>query len=557
MKFSRMPYERIDIPGAIAKIEELKRDLSSAKDGPAQFSVHQRYYQITDHVTTMSTLCEIRHDIDMSGEFYAAEQKYWDEQLPAWEQELVSYQELLRSSRFRPYLESLIGPVAFKNWDLAAQSVSPKILDLMQQESRLEDDYNRLIASAQIPWEGETKNLSQMSPYLHSPDRAVRVRAWKKYAAFFEQKEEQIEDIYDRLVKNRTQQGRLMGHENYLPLGYARMRRNCYGRSDLAQFREQVRRDWVPFCTRLHRARAQRLHLSRLSLIDEGVYFPDRAPAPVGNPAQILAAGRRMYHALSPETGKFMDRMCEGELFDVAGRKNKRAGGYMTFLPDYQAPFIFANFNGSSDDADVITHECGHAFQGWLAAQDSIREHADITMETAETHSMSMEFFTEPWMDLLFQDAADDYRLAHLLDSILFIPYGTMLDEFQDIVYDNPGFSPKERNQVWLDLERQYRPHLDYSDCPFYERGTFWQNKPHPFDVPLYYIDYCLAQTNALQYKLWMQRDFSGAWESYLRLCRLSASDTFDHLCDRVGLIIPFEDGCLGYLARKLGEKLL
>ena len=157
----------------------------------------------------------------------------------------------------------------------------------------------------------------------------------------------------------------------------------------------------------------------------------------------------------------------------------------MTYLPDYNSPFIFANFNGSSGDVDVITHECGHAFQGFLSGRDPIREHSDITMETAETHSMSMEFFTEPWMHYFFGDRSKDYVQMHLEDSVIFVPYGTMVDEFQDIIYSNPGLSPKDRNQVWLDLERQYRPHMDYSGNAYYEQGTFWQKQHHIFDLPL------------------------------------------------------------------------
>lgn len=233
-----------------------------------------------------------------------------------------------------------------------------------------------------------------------------------------------------------------MGHENYLPLGYARMNRNCYGRADVAEFRKQVKRDLVPFAEQLHERRRKRLGLSKLAYFDEGVYFRNGNPAPAGTPEQILAAGQKMYNELSPETAVFMNTMQAQGLFDVLGRKNKKTGGYMTMLPDYHVPFIFANFNGTSSDCDVITHECGHAFQGYLTAMDPIHEHNDITMETAETHSMSMEFFTEPWMPLLFGDRAQDYIDMHFEDAVTFIPYGTMVDEFQDIVYDNPGFSP-------------------------------------------------------------------------------------------------------------------
>ena len=556
MKFEEMPYSRIDMEAVRKDFADLEKRFTEADSGEKQFAVHQDYYKIIGHIMTESTLAEIRQDIDMTDEFYKGEQDFYDAVMPDIQNLNVRYQKMLFHSKFRPYLEEKIGKVAFKNIELAMKSVDEKILPLMQEENKLQSGYNQLLATAKIDWHGETLNLSLMNPYLHSPDRAVRVEAWKKYSAFFSAHKEELDDFYDKLVKCRTKQAEQMGYKNYLGLGYCRMMRNCYTRSDIAEFRRQVKQDFVPFAEQLHERRRQRLGLSSLHFEDEGVYFQNGNPAPVGTPEEILEAGRKMYRELSPETGKFMDFMCDNHLFDVIGRRTKKTGGYMTYLPDYKAPFIFANFNGTSGDADVITHECGHAFQGWLVADDPIREHADITMETAETHSMSMEFFTEPWMNLFFGARAQDYVDMHFEDSCCFIPYGTMVDEFQDIIYDDPSLDPKTRNEVWRDLERQYKPHLDYSGNDYYEQGGFWQKQHHIYDCPLYYIDYCIAQTDALQYKVWMDRDYKSAWSSYLKLCRLSASDFFPGLVKEAGLVNPFEDGCLKSVVGQLTDRM-
>ena len=552
MKFQDMPYSRVDIDKLASEFKSLEEALDRAASGEEQFEVHKKYYELTNHAATNMTIAEIRHDIDMTDEFYSAEQDYYDEKRPVYSNMIVSYQKKLYNSPYRAYLEEKIGPVAFKNIELAMKSVDEKIVPLMQEENQLNSRYNKLLATAKINWNGEELNLSLMNPYLHNSDRSVRIEAYKKYTEFFANNKEELDDIYDKLVKNRTAQANALGYDNYLPLGYARMNRNCYDRNDVASFRAQVKKDFVPLAEQLHDRRRQRLGLAKLHFEDEGVYFTNGNPAPIGTPEQILEAGRKMYNELSPETAKFMNFMCDNDLFDVLGRKTKKTGGYMTYLPDYKSPFIFANFNGTSGDVDVITHECGHAFQGFVAAEDPILEHADITMETAETHSMSMEFFTERWMNMFFGDRAKDYVDMHLEDSAAFIPYGTMVDEFQDIVYANPGLSPKQRNEAWRDLERQYKPHLDYSGNEYFEQGGFWQKQHHIYDLPLYYIDYAIAQTNALQYKVWMDKDFKGAWDSYLKLCRLSASDFFTGLVPQVGLNSPFEDGCLKNVAGKL-----
>ncbi len=552
MKFKDMPYERVDFDQVEKELKALMEEFDAAKSGEEQFAVHQKFYELNDRVSTLYTISHIRFDIDTKDEFYEKEHDYYDEKLPVYSNLVLAYQKKLYDSPYREYLESKIGPVAFKNMEIAQKSMDEKLIPLMQEENKLTLEYDKLIAGAKINFDGKELNLSLMRPYLVHQDRNIRAAAWKEYNAYFEENAEKLDEIYDKLVKNRTAQAKMMGYENYLQLGYYRMGRNCYGQAEVEAYRDQVKKDFVPFAEELHDRRRKRLGLDSLSCIDNAVYFKEGNPAPVGTPDEILAAGQKMYGELSPETKEFMDFMMENELFDVLGRKTKRAGGYMTYMPLYNSPFVFANFNGTSGDVDVITHECGHAFQGYLSGKDPIREHGDIGMETAEIHSMSMEFFTQGWMEMFFGDRAGDYIEMHLEDSAAFIPYGCMVDEFQHIVYENPDLTPEERHQAWLKLEKEYRPHMDYSGYEFFEKGGFWQKQTHIYTSPLYYIDYCLAQTCALQYKVKMDEDFKKAWESYLKLCKLSASDFFTNMIKEVGLDNPFEPGCMKNIVEKL-----
>lgn len=556
MKFKDMPYERVDFKKVEKEMQQLMAEFDAAKNGEEQFEVHKKYYELTDRVHTMMTIANIRHDVDTTDSFYDAEQSYYDEQGPVFTNLVVAYQKKMYESPYRAYLEEKIGPVAFKNMELSLKSFDEKLIPLQQEENALTTEYDKLIAGAKIDWEGETLNLSLMRPHLISVDRNVRAKAWNKVAAFFEENAEKLDEIYDKLVKNRDAQAKKLGYENYLELGYYRMQRNCYGQADVESFRKQIKEDFVPFAEKLHERRRQRLGVDKLSFIDEGVYFLNGNPKPIGTPEEIMQSGQKMYEELSPETKEFFDFMMENELFDVLGRKTKKAGGYMTYLPVYHSPFIFANFNGTDGDINVITHECGHAFQGYISGKDPIREHSDITMETAEIHSMSMEFFTEDWMELFFGERADDYRAMHLEDAAAFIPYGCMVDEFQHIVYANPEMTPAERKAAWTKLEKEYKPHLDYGDCKFFAEGGYWQRQLHIFDYPLYYIDYCIAQTCAMEYKVMMDKDRKKAWESYLKLCTLSASDFFTNLVDMVGLENPFQEGCIKKIVKKLEEKI-
>ena len=332
------------------------------------------------------------------------------------------------------------------------------------------------------------------------------------------------------------------------------MGRTTYGIEEVRNFRNQVKKYLVPFASKLHEERRKALGLSKLDSVDEGVYFLNGNPAPIGTADDIFAAGKKMYSELSPETKEFFDFMLDHELFDVLGRTNKAGGGYMDMLQDYKAPIIFANFNGTSGDVDVITHECGHAFQGFITRNDEVMEHNNIKMETAETHSMSMEFFAEKWMELFFGDRADEYRDMHFKDAVIFIPYGCMVDEFQEIIYSKPELTKEERLEVWKDLEKQYKPHLAYENDEFEGEGRRWQRQLHIYECPFYYIDYCLAQTCALQFKIMMEENYEDAWNKYLAFAKESAKDSFNNMLNNVGLKSPFEDGYMEALVKKLDK---
>ena len=554
MKFSEMPYTRVDMN----KVEETYKDLieraKNAKSGEELFAIHQERYQFMGDVATNMTLAHIRHDIDTADEFYTAENDYYDEVGPLLENYDNMYSKVLFESPHREYMESKIGKVPFKNIEIALKAFDEKLIPLMQEENTLSSRYTKVIASAKIPFDGEVYNLSLMGKFTTSNDRDVRKRAWKAVSDFFVTVADELDEIYDLLVKNRTAQAKMLGYENYVELGYYRMNRNCYDKEMVENFRKQIKEVFVPFAEKLHEERRERLGIEKLKYYDNGIYFLNGNPAPTGTPEEILKAGQDMYRELSPETAEFFDFMMENELFDVLGRKTKRAGGYMTFLPNYKSPFIFANFNGTSGDVDVITHECGHAFQGFVTRNEEIREFTDITMETAEIHSMSMEYFTYDWMGNFFGDRKDDYYKMHLADSAIFVPYGTMVDEFQHHVYENPDMTPAERNALWLKLEAEYRPHLDYEDIPFFSTGGWWQRQLHIYQMPFYYIDYVIASICAMQFKTMMDEDYKKAWDNYLKLCKLSARDFFTNMIKEVGLNSPFEDGCIAALVEKLDK---
>ena len=350
--------------------------------------------------------------------------------------------------------------------------------------------------------------------------------------------------------------GKNLGYENYIPVGYLEQGRTDYGEKEVASFREQVRKFLVPLCEKLYDAQAKRLGIDHVMWYDEKMVFPDGNAEPASDDAFMVRTAQKMYHEISPETGEFIDFMIDHQLMDLENKPGKASTGYMTSLPSYKAPFIFANWNNTSGDVDVLTHECGHAFEGYVAERDP-KVPADLEcpgMESAEIHSMAMEFLTAPWHHLLFGKDTEKYALLHAEDSFLFLAYGCIVDEFQHRMYQNPDLTPDERNAVWLELEHKYRPWIDFDNLPFYGRGAGWQRQLHIYECPFYYIDYCLSTMAALQFFLLSLKDHKDAWERYLKLVRRAGLASYTELMQTAGLKVPFEDGSIKAIAQQMGQ---
>lgn len=554
MKFSEFPYTRPDISRACGQYDDMIRRLETATGPECQIDILLEHEQLFRHILTMQSLAFVRNTVDSTDPFYEAEIAYCNETEPVFQDKVNDFYKALLASPFRRELEERFGSLFFQNLEMETRSISPEIIPLIQQENNYSTQYRKLLASAQIPFDGKDLNISQLAAYKESPDRQVRRAAYVAEGEFYNAHRQELDEIFDNMVKNRTEQARRLGFENFIPLGYLRRTRNCYTPDQVAFYRSQVVKELVPIVNGIKQRQAKRIGLSHLKFYDDLVVFPDGNPAPKGTPEEMMDAGRQMYHEMSSQTGRFFDYMMEHDLFDLLAKKGKSVGGYCTTFPEFQAPFIFSNFNGTSDDVDTLTHEAGHAFAAYLAKDIPLEELSNPTMESCEVHSMSMEFLATPWFPLFFGEESENYRVAHLERCLSFIPYGCMVDHFQHIVYANPSLTPAQRSQEWLKLERLYRPYIDFENLPFYSEGYGWQRQSHIYHNPFYYIDYCLAQTIAFQIKLLDMENHQLAWSRYLSFVEKAGTQTFTQLVEQSGLQSPFEKGCIQAIASKLAQ---
>ena len=548
-KFSEMQYTRPDLAEIKSTMSTLTEELKNASDYENAHEVFLREQELEKHIQTLETLVSIRHSIDTRDRFYDDEQNFWNAAMPELQEYAQNWTLAMLKSPFRANFASDYGDLMFLNAEIKLKTFMPseEFIATLQQENELTDAYEKLLASASIPFEGKTYTISQMTPFKTDANDARRLAAWKAEGQWYKDNQQKLDEMYDQLVHLRDRLGRMLGYDGYTELGYYRMGRNCYTREDVEKFRSAVVKYLVPVADKIFRRQAERLGKQYpMSFADNALEFRSGNPRPAGTADEILAAGKRFYEALSPETGEFFNTMLNGELLNVLSTEGKAGGGYCTGLPDYGVPFIFANFNGTQGDVEVVTHEAGHAFAMWMNRSRIPLENTWPSMEACEVHSMSMEFFAEPWAENFFGEDARKFRYSHLAGALKFIPYGTMVDHFQHIVFEKPDLTPRERHDIWKELLGIYMPWMRLDgEIPFYSEGEGWQRQHHIYSMPFYYIDYCLAQTVSLEFWKLIGEDLPNAWRHYMAYTREGGSRTFTDLLEHASLVSPFDEACL------------
>ena len=558
MKFNEMTYTRPDIDALLARCRELAAKAAAAPDGDALVRLYYEQSEAFAEYNTAANLANIHYTCDTRDEYWKAEQDFFDANGPAVTNASV---EISRAFLANPHVDALtakFGTTCVAGMKNAVLGMDDRTVELQQQFNALVSRYQQIYGGALVELDGKQLTIPQLGPYKEDLDPAVRRAAYEAEAGYFDAHRAELDELYGEIVKNLNAQARVMGYHDYSELSYVRMNRIGYGPEEIRKFRDQVANDVVPQLQKVMALRAKRTGIARPTFTDLPIMFKDGNPKPIPGYKARMDAARTMYHELSPETAEFIDFMQDNELFDVESRPGKMSGGYMTSLPSYKAPFIFANWNNTSGDVDVLTHECGHAFEGYVAERDP-KVPADLEcpgMESAEIHSMAMEFLTAPWHHLLFGRDTDKYALLHAEDSFVFLAYGCEVDEFQHIMYQNPDLTPDERNAEWLKLEKKYRPWIDFAGLPFYGRGAGWQRQLHIYECPFYYIDYCLSTMAALQFFLLSLTDHKDAWQRYLRLVRRAGMASYTELLETAGLKVPFEEGSIKGIAQQMTDWL-
>ncbi len=543
--FENYKYERLDIAVFSDSFNAVLAHFQQATTFAEQDAALKTIVDLRTEFESMATICSIRHTIDTKDTFYEAENDHCDEISPNYQELINAFYKTLLTAKFRTELQEKWGKQLFVIAELALKTFEPTILTDLQEENKLASEYTKLNSSSRIEFRGEVYNATGMVPFEQADDRATRREAAEAKWNWYAKNGETYDRIFDDLTRVRTQIAHTLGYKNFVELAYVRMGRSDYNAADVARYREQIYRYIVPITTKLRERQRQRLGYDTLYYYDEVYEFATGNPKPKGDLDWIVNNAEKMYRELAPETNEFFQYMQDHNLMDLQNRDTKAPGGYCTVISNQKSPFIFANFNGTTHDVEVLTHEAGHAFQVFQSRNFGVPEYHFPTYEACEIHSMSMEFLTWPWMQLFFEEDTEKFMFSHLSGALLFLPYGVAVDEFQHWIYENPTASPQERRDAWRKLEKKYLPHRNYEGNEHLQSGGWWHKQSHIYQNPFYYIDYTLAQICAFQFWKRSRENKEQAWTDYLRLCKAGGSMSFLELVKLAGLRSPFEDGCL------------
>ena len=555
MKYSELQYERIDVEKRRNSMKEYLDKFSNAHSVEDQINIILDVNEQNKEYHSYAAMASLNFSRDINDEHAKAEKDYYDSIGPDMIEISDSFEKAVNQSKHKDELSKKWGEKFLTDIETSLKTFDPKIKEMLKEETNLRNEYTKLTAGAKITYDGKEYNLAGLGPFHSNEDRNIRKASYEARFNWFSENSEALDDIYDKLVKLRHKIATTLGYDNFIELGYMRMGRSDYGPNEVANFRKQIVDHVVPVVKKLVQKKKDILGLDHLYFYD-GINFKEGDPKPKGSPDHLIKEAQVMYRELSNETGDFFDMMVEEELMDLVNREGKRPGGFCTSFPKYDRPYIFSNFNGTDHDITVLTHEAGHAFQCYSSRNQPLLGYLWPTMEAAEIHSMSMEFFTWPWMHKFFKEETDRFKYKHIAGSLSFLPYGACVDHFQHWVYENPEATPKERNQMWLDLESIYLPNRDYDDLHFPKTGGIWQGQLHIYQMPFYYIDYTLAQTCAFQFWIKNQQDSKKAWKDYVHLCKAGGSQSFTKLVALAGLELPFNDGCLETVVEHVSDWL-
>jgi oligoendopeptidase F len=433
----------------------------------------------------------------------------------------------------------------------------PENVALETEEAKLCQQYQKLIGAQTVNFRGEEKTLVQMGRYLEEPDRTLRQEAWEPVAKRRLQDADKCEELFDALIKLRTQIAKNAGFENYRDFMFRKMGRFDYTPSDCVQFHDAVEKEIVPAVREIQNERKRQLKLEKLRPWDLAVDPQNRAPLkPFAEVGEMVSRTQKIFNHLDVELARGFRQMQDLKLLDLDNRKGKAPGGYQSTLSEARVPFIFMNAIGLQRDVETILHEAGHAFHAQATRDEDLYAYRGAPIEFCEVASMSMELLGNEFLEEFYPTAeANRARKTHLEGIIGFFPWMATVDAFQHWIYTHANHTRAGRKAAYLQLMDRFGGDVDFSG---YEevRAHSWHRQLHIFIHPFYYVEYGIAQLGALQVWANSRRDKAKALNDYKKSLALGGSRPLPELFSAAGCKFQFDAATIKPLIQLANSEL-
>src|SRR5581483_747905 len=304
-------------------------------------------------------------------------------------------------------------------------------------EAKLCQQYQKLIGAQTVNFRGEEKTLVQMGRYLEEPDRALRQEAWELVAKRRLQDAEKCEELFDGLIKLRTQIAKNAGFDNYRDYMFRKNARFDYSPEDCLKFHDAIESEIVPAVREIQNERRAQLKLEKLRPCDSDV-DPLNRPAlkPFQQVGEMVSRTQNIFNKLDAELARGFQQMQDLKLLDLDNRKGKAPGGYQSTLNEARLPFIFMNAVGVQRDVETILHEAGHAFHALATRGEDLYAYRHAPIEFCEVASMAMELLGNQFLEEFYSPSdANRARRTHLEGILGIFPWIAAVDAFQHWIY--------------------------------------------------------------------------------------------------------------------------
>ena len=512
----------------------------------------QAWSSLEELVTEAAALAMIAYTIDTSDpEKEADHLRFSTEILPKMEERSVELAKRLVESGYRtPDLETALARFR-TSIEIFREANVPIFSELEELSAR----YQRITGSMTVEWEGQERPLPQLQPYLKSPDRAVRERAFRAAASPYADKRDELAGLFDRMYELRQRAARNAGFANFRDYIFPAKYRFDYSPADCERFHDAIEATVAPAVERLLAVRRRRLSLDVLRPWDLAVDPYRKMPLrPFSTTEEFVGRAHSVFERVDPMLGSEFQTMIDERLLDLDSRKGKAPGGYCETLHHRGRPFIFMNAVGLVDDVMTLLHEAGHAFHAFASHEQPLIWQRHPGSEAAELASMSMELLAGAHLSQpVGYFTPEDHRsawLEHLEDILLSLVHIASVDAFQTWVYTSgEGGDAAARDAAWLRIRQRFERGVDWTGLDR-ERVARWYRQLHIFMYPFYYIEYGIAQIGALQVWRNSRRDQAGAVARYREALALGAVRGLPEIYRAAGAELTFDAAKIGDLVR-------